>query len=209
MANNGYIPGPDTKFENWADQFAKKVGTDFASLGVKEAMSIQLTEDATDFVTKMSDLLNAKIAAKAATEAKNDTRTALESVVRTVAGIIQSNPDVTDEQKKALGLPVHDSVHSVVHPQQPKELNAKGDPAGVNLLNWEPGENKPGTMYVIEAMKQDETGFSYVDVVTKTKYDHKNQKPGEMITYQVKAKRGDEISAPSNAAVVYPMGKSE
>jgi hypothetical protein len=209
MATKDYIPGSDAILENWADQFAKKVAVDFATLGVPEALSNSLSTGATDFTSKMALQLEAKIAAKAATEAKVDSKALLITFIRTVAGIIQNNPAVTDEEKKALGLPVHDTVHSVIHAYPPVNLNATGKPTGVNHLDWEPGENIHGCMYIVEGMKAGETKFSYVDVVTKTKYNHKSQKPGEQITYQVKAKRGEEVSQPSNNAVVYPAGAVE
>ena len=58
-------------------------------------------------------------------------------------------------------------------------------------------------MYVIEALLGDTNGFQMVDVVTDTKYIHKGQTPGVMIVYRVRAKRGDNLSIPSNEAAVY------
>jgi hypothetical protein len=204
MGNTDYLPGPDAQFENFAKEYAKKVSTDFAILGVPEAMSIDLTAKATDFENKMSLKLAASQASKSATEAKNDSKVLLTDVVRISAGIIQNNPAVTDEQKKDLGLPVHDEIHSVVHAHIPQNLEVTGKSTGVNSLKWKPGENKYSTTYLVQAMKEGDTDFVLVDAVDSPEYDHTGQKPGVMVTYQVKARHRKEVSEPSNPAIVYP-----
>ena len=47
------------------------------------------------------------------------------------------------------------------------------------------------------------TTYTMVDVVTKTKYDHKNQTPGVKVSYRILAKRGEKLSGHSNIATVY------
>ena len=209
MANKNYIPHADADFKEFSTNFAKQVATHQAELPVSVEESGKLTTDSTDFDAKYDAHLLAQNAAEAATGDKNESRKSFEKEIRSIAGIIQANPDIPNNLREILGLPIHDNIHTHIHPQIPQDLYAEGSPTGVNHLNWEAGENKPGTMYVVEAMKAGEKDFSFVDVVTKTKYDHKGQTPGMMITYQIKAKRGDEVSQPSNNAVVYPHGSTE
>jgi len=209
MGKNDYIPARDSEFQNFSNNFAKQATEHQADLFLTVEQTAKLTTSSTDFDAKYDAHLLAQNAAEAATGDKNESRKSFEKEIRSIAGIIQANPDIPNNLREILGLPVHDNIHTHIHPQIPQDLYAEGSPTGVNHLNWEAGENKPGTMYVVEAMKAGEKDFSFVDVVTKTKYDHKGQTPGMMITYQIKAKRGDEVSQPSNNAVVYPHGSTE
>jgi len=209
MANKNYIPHADADFKEFSTNFAKQVATHQAELPVSVEESGKLTTDSTDFNDKYEIHIEAQDVAKGATANKNEAKDSLEDNIRDLAGKIQADKSVSNNLRSILGLPVHDNIHTHIHPQIPQDLYAEGSPTGVNHLNWEAGENKPGTMYVVEAMKAGEKDFSFVDVVTKTKYDHKGQTPGMMITYQIKAKRGDEVSQPSNNAVVYPHGSTE
>jgi len=209
MGKNDYIPARDSEFQNFSNNFAKQATEHQADLFLTVEQTAKLTTSSTDFDAKYDAHLLAQNAAEAATGDKNESRKSFEKEIRSIAGIIQANPDIPNNLREILGLPVHDNIHTHIHPQIPQDLYAEGSPTGVNHLNWEAGENKPGTMYVVEAMQAGEKDFSFVDVVTKTKYDHKGQTPGVMITYQIKAKRGDEVSQPSNNAVVYPHGSTE
>jgi len=45
--------------------------------------------------------------------------------------------------------------------------------------------------------------FTFVDVITATKYEHKDQAVGVRAIYRVRAKKRDKISSSSNETVVY------
>ena len=209
MKYGDYIPHADAEFQNFSTNFAKQIATHQAELPVSVEESDKLTTDSTGFNGKYEIHIEAQDVAQGATANKNEAKDSLMDNIRTLAGKIQADKRVSNNLRSILGLPIHDNIHSVIHPQIPQDLYAEGSPTGVNNLNWQAGENKANTMYVVEAMKAGEKDFSFVDVVTKTRYDHKNQTPGTMITYQIKAKRGDEVSQPSNNAVVYPHGTTE
>ena len=68
------------------------------------------------FQTALSDHLTAQAAARAATDAKDAARADAEVLAREAAAIIQSNPAVTDAQRNAAGLPVHDESRTPVPP---------------------------------------------------------------------------------------------
>jgi hypothetical protein len=203
MGKNGYIPTRDAEFQNFSNNFAKQAGLYQAELFLTVEQTAKLATSSTEFEGKYDAHLVAQNAAEAATGSKNESRKAFERNIRTIAGIIQANPDIPNSLREILELPVHDTTHSVVNPQTPEALQAYGTDEGVNHLDWKPGENKSGTMYVIEAKIGDELSFSMIDVVTKTKYDHKEQTPGVRISYRVRAKRGEKLSEHSNTATVY------
>jgi hypothetical protein len=203
MGKNGYIPSRDAEFRNWGDNFAKQAGTHQADLFLTEAQVAELTSGSTEFANKYEAHLTAQDAAEAATMDKKKARKDYESKIRIIAGIIQANPEIPDSLRETMGLPVHDTTPSVVNPQTPQSLEAKGSDDGVNHLNWKAGENKTGTMYLIEAKVADSISYAMIDVVTKTKYDHKKQTPGVRVSYRVRAKRGEKLSEHSNIATVY------
>ena len=206
MVHRDYIPHGDADFKDYSTNFTKQIALHQAELPITLEESDKLTVDSDDFNTKFEDHIMAQDAAQGATGNKNEAKSTLMEIIRDLAAKIQADKTVSNNLRNILGLPVHDTIHSLVHPHIPQDLFAEGTATGVNKLDWEAGENKAGVLYVVEAMKENEKDFSFVDVVTKTKYDHKNQTPGVMITYQIKAKRGDEVSQPSNNAVVYPHG---
>jgi hypothetical protein len=203
MANHNFIPRRDPEYLNWLDILAKGVAADPASFNVPQAKSDALTAASLDFDTKYHTHLGAQDKATAATKGKNTSRDASEVIVREVAGTIQANSNVTPEQKENLGLPVHDTIHSVVHAHTPENLKFEGGSDGVNRGDWDAGENPQGMMYSVEAQYAEDQPFVLVDVVKKTSYNHKGQTPGVRITYQVRAKHREELSSPSNAATVF------
>lgn len=112
MAN--YIPDNDAEFNNWQEQFSTYVEENIAALGITAEQFNQLDAYSTTWDTKYAAHLSAQDAAHAATEGKDDARAPLESYARSLAGLIQANPDVTDEQREAAGLPVHKTSRTPV-----------------------------------------------------------------------------------------------
>jgi hypothetical protein len=74
---------------------------------------------------------------------------------------------------------------------------------GTNALTGKRNGNAPGTQFVIEAMIGAATAYALVDIVTTTKYDYRNQKPGVRVVYRVRARKSGNTSDPSNQAIVY------
>ena len=203
MAQNRYIPTRDGDFKEFSLKLVGVVKANLTAYGITLAQSDKLELKINDFVVKYGAHLTAKDAAQSATADKNDSRTLAEKDLREVAQIIQNFPEITPALLEAAGLPVHDTTPTPITPVSPESLEAYGDDNGENHLEWKAGDNKPGTIYVIEAKIDPNPEFALVDVVTKTKYIHKGQTPGVRVSYRVKAKRGDLISSPSNVAVVY------
>ena len=203
MPNHDYVPSEDLQFKEFGENFVKVATVKMLELGLSQAQVDQLTTYQADFDTALDQHIDAQLAAKTATGLKNDTRKLYEKDIRNTATFVQGNPAVTNELKQDLGLPIHDTTPSVVVPVQAADLTAEGTQSGTNVLDWKSGGNKPGTIYVIEKKFKDDPDFSYVDVSTATKYNHKGQTPGVFMLYRIIAKRGDVLSEPSNEASVY------
>jgi hypothetical protein len=199
----------DTEIPPYTRQYAAAAEIHKILLKIEEADVTLMRGKTVEFEDCLNAVVAAESALKEAIQAKDHCRISLEDMYNGYTNQFQPNPDCTDEIRAALNITIRDKKTTPNLPQKPEELNADGSPTGVNHLNWKPGDNKKGMQYVIEAMKAGETAFTMVDFTSKTKYDHKGQKPGVQITYQVRAKKGELLSAPSNAAVVYPAGELE
>ena len=203
MADNDYIDSNDLKFSEQGDTLIKGLTKYMADIGISQTQIDGLTAEHAAFASALQAHLDAQQAAKTATGLKNDTRAILEKTFRNLAMFVQNNPAATNEMIEECGLPRHDTTPSVIIPVNPTDLKAEGLESGTIKLNWKNGGNKPNTIYVIEHKHKDDPDFSFVDVSTATKYNHKGQTPGEFVLYRIKAKRGDLISEPSNEVAVY------
>ena len=108
-----YIPGSDTVFQAWAGSFSVYIGAHFAALGLTAPDDITPLSDAKmDFDGKMFTNLTAQQGAQSARQAKDDSRDALESVIRALVNRIQVSADVDDSERVALGITVRDTVRT-------------------------------------------------------------------------------------------------
>ena len=107
-----YIPGSDTGFQAWVDNFATYASAHLAELGIALPDIIPITVGRTDFDTKMSANVTAQQAAQSARQAKDDSRDSLESAVRQLVSRLQVSPNVEDAERAALGITVRDTVRT-------------------------------------------------------------------------------------------------
>jgi len=203
MGNKDYVDPNDLQFKEQGIKFLKALTVHAITLGINQTQVDGFTNNKTAFEGALQGHLDARAAALTASGLKNDTRSLFEKNFRNLATFIQGNPAATNEIKQEFGLPIHDTTPSVVVPVQCTDLTAQGLQSGTNVLDWKSGGNKPGTIYVIEKKFKDDPAYSYVDVSTATKYNHKGQTPGVFMLYRVIAKRGDLLSEPSDEAAVY------
>jgi len=111
MAND-YIPGSDTGFQAWVDNFVTYAAAHGVDLGLSPGETDSLTAAQADFETKMAANVNAQQSAQSARQAKDDSRDALESLVRTLVKQLQASPAVDDAERAALGITVPDRVRT-------------------------------------------------------------------------------------------------
>jgi len=203
MSDQDYIKQNDLEFEEQTETLFKGITNHMLEFNLSQAQVDLFGTDKDAFKAALQGHIDAQTAAKTATGLKNDMRTICEKNFRNLATFIQGNPGASNESKQNSGLPIHDTTPSVIVPVQCTDLKATGTQSGTNVLDWKSGGNKPGTIYVIEKKFKDDPEFSYVDVSTSTKYNHKGQTPGVFMLYRIIAKRGDQLSEPSNEASVY------
>lgn len=205
--SDSYIPRSDNDFRAWLDNFVNVASTHSSTLGLTSAQITQLTNNNSNWINALQDLLSYKNLTKGATLTKINARKTAESYVRQLVRNIQVRPGVSDQLKKELGITVHDTEPTPIIPITPANLVAQGFETGVNQLKWSANGNKKGTQYVIEARYNDSSEWVLVDVILKTRYSHQNQTPGVRVFYRVRAKRTEFVSSPSNVAVVYGNGE--
>lgn len=111
-----YIPKRDTEALVWMQQNSTYISNNANSLGVGTTRATAYLDGVGVFDNAYSDHLIAQANAKAATDTKDASRVSAESLARECAAIIQSNPAVSDAQKSAAGLPIHDDSRTPVPP---------------------------------------------------------------------------------------------
>ena len=193
----------DKEVPPYGKNFYTVAGANLAILNIDATNITEMTDETADIEKKLDDVVAAENAFKQAVQAKEISRKDFEDCFKKYTKDFQLIEAVTDDLRAALNITIKDMIPSPLVPHQPKDLKAEGSPAGVNILNWKAGENKPGMLYVIESRTADQAEFTMVDMVTATKYKHKNQTPGKFMIFRVKARKGDEYSIPSNEASVY------
>jgi len=111
MAKN-YIPGGDTEFQAWAENFVTYASDHAADLGLGPGEIGPLTTGQADFDAKMAANITAQQAAQAARQGKDDSRGEFESLIRQIVRQLQASPDVDDTERAALGITVRDKVRT-------------------------------------------------------------------------------------------------
>ena len=111
MAND-YIPGSDTGFQAWVDNFVTYASAHLVQLGIAPPDIVPILAGKADFDTKMSANVTAQQAAQSARQAKDDSRDALESLIRALVKRLQVSSAVDDAERAALGITVRDKVRT-------------------------------------------------------------------------------------------------
>jgi len=131
-----YIPSSDANSNSWAINFAGLVNASPTSYGLVAADATTLVALQGSWEAAYSEHQSAQNAAKAATEEKDDSRSALEEDVRGLVRRIQATPSVTDSQRVMLGITVSDST-----------LTARAMPASRPVATVDTGERLRHTIH--------------------------------------------------------------
>ena len=107
-----YIPSSDADFDAWTRNFVDNVVANAAALGLSPAQVTSLQGGQADWSAKYPASNAAQAAVNSAVQAKNDSRSGYENLIRSLANIIQSSPQVTDAQRQALGLNVRPTTRT-------------------------------------------------------------------------------------------------
>ena len=108
------FPESDAGFNTFMNQFVPYVAAHAANLGVSTGAATAMTNGLGLWNDALSDDQAKATAAKAATVVKNDTKNALAALARPAIQTIQNNPNVTDEVRQLMGLPIPDRTHTRV-----------------------------------------------------------------------------------------------
>jgi len=103
-----YIPGSDTGFQAWADNFSAYLSGHSLELGVSAGEMAAIVAVVSNFNTAMSANTTAQQAAQAARQTKDAARDNAESAIRELVRKLQASSDVNDTERAALGITVPD-----------------------------------------------------------------------------------------------------
>lgn len=197
------IPKPDVEFSAFAERVTAALESDEVVYGLLPADTLALRTELEQFKAALAAAQTAKNEASLAVGNKDTQRDDVEKMLRPLIQRIQVNPSVTDAQRVAAGITPRDTSRSYNAPIAPRDLVAVPDGSGVNTLKWNANGNSSGIQYVVEAKVGSAADFSTVDVVTSTTYRHAGRVVGQAVDYRVRARRGENISAPSNIGSVH------
>lgn len=107
MANT-FIPRSDSEFGEFAQNFVDHAG----QLQLSSALVQALRADNGQWKLHYEKHLDAQEAARAATQGKDSARADFTAKIREAAAIVQANPDISDEEKVAAGLPVYKTTRT-------------------------------------------------------------------------------------------------
>ena len=107
-----YIPASDADFDVWSKNFVDYVVANAATMGITPAQVTSLQGGQTDWGAKYPASITKQAEAFSATQAKNDARGEYEDLVRSLVGMVQANPSVTDPQRQALGITVRSTTRT-------------------------------------------------------------------------------------------------
>ena len=106
-----YIPSGDSAFNQFATVFVGYAVQHPTDLGLSTELANSLDDVYSNrWIVDFPNHLQKQAAAQAATTKKDEARAALEGVIRRVAMIVQNNPNVSDDVRRLMMLPVRDNT---------------------------------------------------------------------------------------------------
>jgi len=105
-----YIPRKDEEFQAWAQNLDDYTTANLGALGLVPSDVLAVSAARDDFDAKMTAHISAKQAARAARQAKADSRKAYEAAIRTLVRKLQILPAVSDAEREAMGITVRDTT---------------------------------------------------------------------------------------------------
>jgi len=99
-----YIPGSDTQFSAWVDQFSLYLTAHYLEFGFTIDDLDAFDAEHPIWDTALSTHVTAQTMAKSACSAKNATRAEFEVMIRSMAARINAWPTTTDAQREAFGI---------------------------------------------------------------------------------------------------------
>jgi hypothetical protein len=202
MPAKDYIPSKEGDIVPWTENFISVANANLATLGLVALDITNVTTKKTDYTTKLNSAIAKQAESKAATEAKNISKSGLVDNIRVLARQIQARPGVPSNLKEQLGLNIPEPSPSPSNPFPPTELSAAVVAAGLCNLKWNRNSNPQGTIFLIESSINPDTGWHIIGTTTKTTYETPLPEAVGHNFFRTRAQRGDLVSEVSNVAVV-------
>ncbi|MCE9558662.1 MAG: hypothetical protein K8R88_06895 [Armatimonadetes bacterium] len=143
-----------------------------------------------------------------ATATKNVTKKSLVTMVQLLNKKVQANPSVTDALKLDAGFSVPDTSPTAVIAVGVATLNVNGYETGENKLKWSRSGNAPSVKFAVFASHDSGANWSQIAAITKTRFTHTGQTPGDAVWYKVVAYSANNTAPASPISVAYPEGSS-
>ncbi len=109
-----FVPDGDGSFESWAGNLLDYLNANLAAFGLVAADTADAGAKRTTFETDNAAVEPAENNYRSKVDAKNISRQAYEAALRALARKIHGNASVSDADKTAAGLPVHDPIRTPV-----------------------------------------------------------------------------------------------
>lgn len=200
------IPNKDAEYRTWLNNFATVAAANATALDLTTGQTTQITALATAFTNAYIASEAGKANLKGLISTKDGMRGASQDQVRSVAKLINANPNIPSQLKADLGINVSPAPMGPV--VIPSDLVVNGSQSGVNTLTWKRNGNAYGTNFLIEYKPEGASSWTMLTSVTSVRFEHMGQTPGAQVAYRVSAKRGSVQSAPTPAAIAYFVGEA-
>lgn len=105
-AKTEFVPRPDADFNAWQANFAQQAADFLINNLISEELAVRLLTAQIAWNEAYPKHITAQAAAEAATETKNEARSAFEKVAREAARAIQCYPATTDSDRATMGITV-------------------------------------------------------------------------------------------------------
>ena len=109
-----WMPSQDSDFNGFANTFVTYGAANATALGLTTAQTGALNAALTAWLASYPAYLAGDQAQQGRTATKKTDRGTLEGVLRQIGGELQKRESVTDAQRQAIGLPVHDTTKTPV-----------------------------------------------------------------------------------------------
>jgi hypothetical protein len=103
---SSYLPNSDPAFLTWAANFSSYITVNKSNLPLTDAQVTAVSSELATFNTFYGRHTTAQDAAKSACSTKDDNRDTVENTIRGIVRQLQASPDVTEAQKRAMGITV-------------------------------------------------------------------------------------------------------
>jgi hypothetical protein len=118
-----YLPARDPEFDAWFTNYQLYTAANAAALGLTPAQVLEIQTAKASWSLAYSNNIAAQNAAMSAKALKDTRRGEGERIIRRYTGYIQTRPETTDAQRRALQITVRDKEPTPTDPEAVKRLS--------------------------------------------------------------------------------------